>query len=369
MRSRFPDVRVIRFDRNLGFAEGNNRAAAEVEGEWVGFLNNDMWVPPDWLSKLVAPLEQQPELASLASRIANWDGSAIDFIGGGVNLQGYGFHFEPGAPSSPRDRSGRVLFACGGAMLVRRELFLEAGGFDPDYFIYYEDVDLGWRLNVMGYDVWYTSEASVNHRHHGTTGTWNEHRRRVLYDRNALFTMFKNLDDENLRWALPATLVLLNEKALRTAGANLPEWIMGPRSEELAAELASDTPVPAGTPPTMAGRAWRALREEGVGGVARRAARRLPGRRTPRRRLSVATEVLSPLVSISEFGRRLPVLLERRGRVQSARRRSDEELMPLFHFMLHPSFPDGRYVRFHERLTRALGFDERFRAGQDWKPL
>jgi len=168
VKAKFAGVKVIALDRNYGFAEGNDRAAEEASGEWVGFLNNDMWVKPAWLKDMLAALEERPDAACIASKIVNWDGSALDFVGGGVNFMGQAFQLDYGKAESPHDKFRRLLFACGGAMLVRRELFLEVGGFDPDFFAFFEDVDLGWRLNVLGYDTWYTPRAIAYHRHHGT---------------------------------------------------------------------------------------------------------------------------------------------------------------------------------------------------------
>src|SRR5207237_6141361 len=139
-----------------------------------------------------------PGAACLASRIKTWDGSALDFIGGGVNYQGHGFQVDYGERSCERDVERKVLFACGGAMLIRRDVFREVGGFDADYFAYFEDVDLGWRLNLLGREVWYTPRATAFHRHHGTASQVVAHKLRVLYERNALFTIYKCFEDRDL---------------------------------------------------------------------------------------------------------------------------------------------------------------------------
>ncbi len=237
------------------------------------------------------------------------------------------------------------------------ELFLEIGGFDPEYFIYYEDVDLGWRLNLLGHDVWYTPAASVNHRHHGTTESWQNHRKQVLYDRNALFTMYKNLDDGNLAIALPASLLLLNEKALVAGAVNASGYRMGPAR-----------PLPYGKPPErsevpgLLTRAQRILAREGPAGIVSRATRRLAARQGAEQ---LPTRALSPLVAISEFAHRLDKLAERRRWIQERRRRTDLEILPLFHFALSPSSPEPRYVEFQGWLRRVMGLEERFGPGQD----
>jgi GT2 family glycosyltransferase len=105
------------------------------------------------------------------------------------------------------------LFACGGAMLIRRDLFLEVGGFDPDYFAYFEDVDLGWRLWLLGHRVVYAPRAVVYHRHHGSWQTVNDAKKWLLAERNTLYTIVKNYEDDHLARILPAALLLILQRA------------------------------------------------------------------------------------------------------------------------------------------------------------
>src|SRR5438045_745500 len=87
---------------------------------------------------------------------------------------------NPGSAERP------TLFACGGAMAVRRDVYLDCGGFDETYFAFFEDVDLGWRLWVLGYEVLLAPQAIAYHRGHATGSRIPAHQRRVLYERNAL---------------------------------------------------------------------------------------------------------------------------------------------------------------------------------------
>ena len=382
VRSRFPGVEVLALDGNYGFAEGNDRAAALATGEWIGFLNNDMHVEPGWLRQLLGPLREQPNLACIASRIANWDGSAIDFIGGGVNFQGHGFQVDQGQTSSPKDCPRRLLFACGGAMLVRRDVFLEVGGFDADYFAFFEDVDLGWRLNLLGHDVWYEPGATAFHRHHGTANHVSAHKLRVLYERNALFTIYKCFDDDNLAAALPAALILLNEKALRIARTHLSGYILEqPRIEPVDEPPGSARRPVFGPRERIIGKVIRITRNEGVRGMLRKALRLAHWRfdvfMLDLRRLSAWTRVhagagieplprvaMSHYVALSDFADHLEQLRAKREWLQSRRVRSDEELLPLFQNALDPSYNDEEYIRFHRWLCAVLGLDQRFSKGE-----
>ena len=87
-------------------------------------------------------------------------------------------------------------FACGGNMIVARDLYLEVGGFDRDYFAYLEDVDLGWRLWAAGHRIVFAPDAVVRHRSMATSALLGDANRGFLFERNAYLTVYKNVDDE-----------------------------------------------------------------------------------------------------------------------------------------------------------------------------
>src|SRR5438067_13861978 len=96
----------------------------------------------------------------------DWAGKKIDFQAGSLNVHGFGFQRSYGLPVDQQNLQHRqLLFACGGSMLVQRDVFLAVGGFDPDYFAFFEDVDLGWRLWLLGYRVTRAPTAITYHRH------------------------------------------------------------------------------------------------------------------------------------------------------------------------------------------------------------
>ncbi|MEM7112877.1 MAG: glycosyltransferase family 2 protein [Chloroflexota bacterium] len=210
----YPTVQQVHTGGNLGFAGGNNVAAAAASSDWVVFLNPDMRVTPNWLVELTRPIQQDPTVACVASRILSWDGKTIDFGDAAMNFMGWGC--QPGFGSHRLDEFDQekpLLFACGGAMLIKRSLFLELGGFDDDYFAYFEDVDLGWRLGLMGQPVVFAPQAIVYHRHHGSWENVADAKKWVLSERNTLFSVIKNYEDWALTAVLPATLLLLAERA------------------------------------------------------------------------------------------------------------------------------------------------------------
>jgi GT2 family glycosyltransferase len=216
--ARFPAARVIRNDRNVGFAAGNNQGAAAATGEYVIFLNDDTRAHPDWLRELVGTARRR-HAAIVASYILDWSGTTVDFVDGALNFEGKGFQLEYGAPAArlaPQERP--LLFACGCAMLIDRLVLEEAGGWDEGAFAYYEDVELGWRLRVLGYEAWLAPRAVVYHKHHGTSGRWPEPPRTRLLERNSLRSLFCLLEQDSLSRALPAALLLAADRALLESG-------------------------------------------------------------------------------------------------------------------------------------------------------
>jgi N-acetylglucosaminyl-diphospho-decaprenol L-rhamnosyltransferase len=159
-----PRVRLIENSTNLGFAAAVNQAARAATGHWLALLNPDAFAEPDWVARLVAATEANPQVKSFASRqLMADDPGKLDGLGDVMALAGFPFrggytHPDPG-PIAP----GWVFSACGGAMLIERALFLTLGGLDERLFCYCEDVDLGYRLRLIGEPTLLVPDAVVRH--------------------------------------------------------------------------------------------------------------------------------------------------------------------------------------------------------------
>lgn len=225
----WPAVRVVAHAENRGFAAAANDAAAAAAGDVVAFLNNDCRVAATWLAHLVEALGAG-DAAAAGSCILDWDGARVDFGGAAMNFHGHGSHRGWGRPyaADPAAAPELALFGCGGALAVDRARFLAAGGFDADYFAYFEDVDLGWRLWVLGERVLYVPAAIAYHRHRGSG--MEPARWRFLLERNALASCFKNYDDANLDVVLPAARALLAARARLAAGAEAEAFAAAERA-------------------------------------------------------------------------------------------------------------------------------------------
>lgn len=217
---KFPAVKIICNEHNEGFAKPSNDGAREASGEYVAFINNDMRVEKDWLIELINSLKNDGAECA-GSVIQSWDGKRLDFAGGGISFQGNGYQDNYNEPMTKMNKilteDKDILFACGGAMIVNRDIFLKSGGFDEDYFAYFEDVDLGWRLHVLGIRVVLSVKSRVNHKHNSTSKTMPKDRIRYLFERNKLYTCYKNYGDDLISKAFfPSVLLDIRETYLNS---------------------------------------------------------------------------------------------------------------------------------------------------------
>ena len=157
LRRAHPRVSVVASDRNLGFAAGIGRLVeAARDAELVAFLNNDTRPRRDWLGELVAALAAAPrDVAAVSGAIVDWDGERLDFGRGVIAFDGHAFQLDYRRPLATARLPGdgdELPFACGGNLLIRRDRFVAAGGFDADYFAYADQDDVYSRLRVLRRD-------------------------------------------------------------------------------------------------------------------------------------------------------------------------------------------------------------------------
>jgi GT2 family glycosyltransferase/glycosyltransferase involved in cell wall biosynthesis len=316
-----PDVRLVESDTNRGFAGGCNLGAAMAKGEFLGFINNDARPGAQWVRAAMEVLEQQAGVASVASKVLDWDGERVDYVDGSLTWYGMGYKRECEQPDTGEFEVAKdVLFATGAAMFVRADVYRAVDGFDDRYFMFYEDVDLGWRLNLLGWRVRYVPTSVAFHRHHASmegVGAWREH---FLLERNALFSMYKNLGDDLLAKAFPAALLLAIRRGVSRGGDD-------PGVLDMARGGAAG------------------------GGAA-------GGGEAPR--VEVSRETLAPAYAADDFLEHLAGLADDRRRLQAARRRSDVELLPLFRQALEPAYAHPRYEAGHRALVEAFELDRAF---------
>lgn len=202
---RFPGTRVLRMHRNLGFTGGVHAGIDASAAEFVILLNNDGVAEPGWLASMIDSMNRAPEdVVAISGKIVDMTATKVDFIGGVMTFDGHGFQRDFRRPldstREPADGS-ELLFACGGNMIARRELFARLGGFDDDYFAYLEDVDFGWRAWLSGFRVLYDANGTIRHKSSATSDRLGSFERGVLFERNAAQTAIKNYGETSFREA------------------------------------------------------------------------------------------------------------------------------------------------------------------------
>lgn len=198
LRLNYPDVRVVRLDKNYGFAGGYNRAFKEIESEYYLLLNSDVEVTAWWWQPLVALLDAEPEVAAVAPKLLS-DAERDKFeyagaAGGFIDYLGYPFcrgrilsrvERDEGQYDDSRD----IFWASGAAMCCRSEVFHALGGFDDDFFAHMEEIDLQWRMQLAGWRIMVEPKSRVYHLGGGTLPVSSH--KIYLNHRNNLAMLFK----------------------------------------------------------------------------------------------------------------------------------------------------------------------------------
>lgn len=218
LQARYPSIKTLRSDRNLGFAGGNNLGIAAATGDYLLLLNNDTEVEDDTLHYLSETLDEDPSLGVVCPKIRFFAPPRnIQFAGytplSGVTLRnsliGFGLP-DDGSFDTPRN----TPYAHGAAMLVRRKAIEEAGLMPELYFLYYEELDWSVRITECGWKIAYDPRCTVFHKESASTGqqsplrTYYLTRNRLLFARRNLRGASKPLSIAyQLCIVLPKTMI------------------------------------------------------------------------------------------------------------------------------------------------------------------
>lgn len=317
----YPAVQIIALPKNTGFTGGIAAGVSQARGDVLVFLNNDTRPDFTWLDALLAPLTD-PKIAATGSVMLDAEEEKIDFGGGTANLFGWGFQKGHGesAYSLPTESAAiPSLFVCGGAMAVRRALYNSLGGFDSEYFAFFEDVDLGWRLNLAGHQVVMVPESRVAHQQSHTAKTMPKALRTFLVERNALTTMIKNLSGNNLNRLLPWAFGMNLERALLDLGIERDRLFPGRWGDEIFGRGSKATTASIAEGVAQIGDAGKRVVKEAILGE---------GNANERGQ--------ARLLATQSVIRRWPYWMQRRAAVQATRTVGDLQLFPLMHDLLRP---------------------------------
>jgi GT2 family glycosyltransferase len=185
-------LRVVRNVKNEGFARGNNVGFAAARGEWIFLLNSDAVCPPDVVSELMAFVAGKPDVGQLACRVVQADQPHF-YDSAGLLLYPDGIARPRGWQEKDQgqyDRAEEVLAPHGCACALRQAMLDQIGGFDEDFFCYFEDLDLGMRGQLAGWKCWYVPTSAVRHKKSTSAGNYSVFKAYHV-ERNRLYCLWK----------------------------------------------------------------------------------------------------------------------------------------------------------------------------------
>ena len=206
VRTNYPNIRFVDAGSNLGYPAGNNLGFQNADGEYIVILNPDTVAEPDWLEELITPFEENPEIGLTTSKILIYGKKdIINTCGNSIHYTGLdfcrGLYEQSSSPSYAKPEEVGAISGC--SFAIRREVFEELGGFDPDFFLYLEDVDLSWRARLMGHRIQFVPDSVVYHKFQLSIAPWKE----FYLERNRYLVLLKNCSLRMLVLMIPAFVV------------------------------------------------------------------------------------------------------------------------------------------------------------------
>ncbi len=212
----YPEIKIIEFDKNHGYAEGYNKALKLITARYFVLLNSDVEVTQNWLNPVIGLMEQDDKIAACMPKIRSFDKREyFEYAGAaGGFIDKFGYPFCRGRilnlieeDTGQYDSVREIFWASGACLFIRSELFIQSGGFDPGFFAHMEEIDLCWRLKNQGYKILYSPDSIIYHVGGGTLP--NQHPGKLYLNfRNNLFVLYKNLPVKNFSLILFTRITL-----------------------------------------------------------------------------------------------------------------------------------------------------------------
>jgi GT2 family glycosyltransferase len=211
LQQHHPQVRLLTLPKNYGFAAGYNEALRQVSASYYLLLNSDVEVSPGWITPMVQLLEKNDAFAACQPKILAYNNKTVfEYAGaGGGWIDAFGYPFARGRvfdvceyDQGQYNDAQEVFWASGAALLIKSSAFHAAGGFDPYFFAHQEEIDLCWRLQLMGYHIWCCPQSVVYHVGGGTLPRGNS-KKTFLNFRNNQIMLAKNLPWSEKWWKIP----------------------------------------------------------------------------------------------------------------------------------------------------------------------
>lgn len=211
IREEFSTVRIVKNDRNLGYALGNNVGAENARGDVLVFLNVDTRVDPEWLRSLISKLEKDSTIGVVGPLILQARREdLVDSCGNSLDWFGISRVMDHDALYREMNLVEREVFSVSGACLaVRREVFAKLKGFDSDFFMLFEEDDFCWRAWLAGYSISLQPNSIICHEGAAIRRRRGDYFSLYLSRRNRMVSILKNYQLRNVVRFFPFTLILL----------------------------------------------------------------------------------------------------------------------------------------------------------------
>ena len=213
--SSYPWVHMIELPENFGFCKAVNEGIKASRAPYVLLLNNDIEVTPDFIEEMLAAIRRHKKAFSCAARMIQFhDRDRLDDAGNYYCALGWAYARGKGKDIHTYEKEEKIFASCAGAAIYRRKIFEKIGYFDEEHFAYLEDMDVGYRARINGYEIWYAPKAMVYHVGSGTSGSRYNHFKTRYSSRNNVYLIYKNMPLLQIILNLPFLIVGFGTKLL-----------------------------------------------------------------------------------------------------------------------------------------------------------
>ena len=211
----YPWVHLIELSENFGFCGAVNAGIRAAKAPYVLLLNNDTEVKEDFVEEMLAAIRRHKNAFSCGARMVQYhDRDRLDDVGNYYCALGWAFARGKDKDINHYDKEQKIFSACAGAAIYRKKIIDRIGDFDEEHFAYLEDLDIGYRARIFGYQNWYAPKAKVYHVGSGTSGSrYNQFKIRYS-SRNNIYLIYKNMPFLQIVLNLPFLLVGFGAKIL-----------------------------------------------------------------------------------------------------------------------------------------------------------
>jgi GT2 family glycosyltransferase len=205
-----PNLKVLAFDHRIGLAESNDIGLMSARGKYVMFLDNDVIIQSRWLEPLISAAESSQRFGAAQPMLISLNSGKIDTLGGMIDCFGNAIGIAAGETPNRHHDTREVFFPRGAAFFANKQALISVGGFDPDFFLGYEEIDPSWRLWLAGYQVLSIPSSRIMHAIGRTSSRRPIGLSQFHGKKNQIAMLIKNYELTNVLKYLPLQLLLLN---------------------------------------------------------------------------------------------------------------------------------------------------------------